>query len=581
MRSFNNVLCVVMALSLLTLNAAADFYVATDGSDQNPGTEAAPFATLTRAQQAVREAGTHGLDRDLNVLLRSGTYRLDSPLRFEPEDAGTAEHRVTYKAFSGESVEISGGKLITDWKAETNNQWTVTLPEVTDGNWCFRQLFVDGHRLQRGRFPNAPGILRVKTVSEDYRNIILSKSPGADNLSGINAELVMYQNWSISRAGIASSDGTRIILETPMGWVGHGSATSASVDKPTYVENALSFVDTPGEWYLDESSGTLTYQAADGEDPNTRCFVAPAANALIQIAGTQDKPVRNLHFDRINFAHTRWERPTFGYSGIQAGHYGTNMSEPTHVLPLAISFLYTEACSIKNAHIEHTGACAIGFGAGTQDNTVESCSLVDIGANGIMVGWRGIGEMSDNVSDEDRFLSADWPQPQDVPESNTITGNLIQRCGAINHGCVGIFDAFSRGTAITHNVVRDMPYSGISVGFRWNESRTSQQDTLIAFNHVYNTMKVLADGGCLYTLGFQPGTIIRGNIFHDAHRSVFAHGGAPNNGIFFDQGSKGYLVEDNTIYNTSGNPIRFNQTNADNLTFKNNHFGIGVDTTTQ
>jgi len=90
-------------------------------------------------------------------------------------------------------------------------------------------------------------------------------------------------------------------------------------------------------------------------------------------------------------------------------------------------------------------------------------------------------------------------------------------------------------------------------------------------------MKMLADGGAIYTLGYQPGTVLRGNLLHDVYRSAFAHGGAPNNGIFFDQGSKGFLVEDNIIYNTSGEPIRFNQTSQENLTFNNNSFGTSPD----
>jgi hypothetical protein len=87
-------------------------------------------------------------------------------------------------------------------------------------------------------------------------------------------------------------------------------------------------------------------------------------------------------------------------------------------------------------------------------------------------------------------------------------------------------------------------------------------------------MTLLADGGAIYTLGYQPGTVLRGNLLHDVHRSPYAHGGAPNNGIFFDQGSKGYLIEGNIIYNTSGDPIRFNQCKREDHTWKDNSFGI-------
>ena len=108
-------------------------------------------------------------------------------------------------------------------------------------------------------------------------------------------------------------------------------------------------------------------------------------------------------------------------------------------------------------------------------------------------------------------------------------------------------------------------------------SASSQRDTHIEYNHVYDTMKMLADGGCLYTLGLQPGTVIRGNVFHNVHRSRYAHGGAPNNGIFFDEGSTGMQVVGNTIYDTSGDPVRFNQTNAGNMTWEDNVFGVGIN----
>ena len=41
--------------------AEADFYVAAEGKDTNPGTAAAPFATLARARDAVREKVAAGL----------------------------------------------------------------------------------------------------------------------------------------------------------------------------------------------------------------------------------------------------------------------------------------------------------------------------------------------------------------------------------------------------------------------------------------------------------------------------------------------------------------------------------------
>jgi hypothetical protein len=87
-------------------------------------------------------------------------------------------------------------------------------------------------------------------------------------------------------------------------------------------------------------------------------------------------------------------------------------------------------------------------------------------------------------------------------------------------------------------------------------------------------MQKLADGGGIYTLGFQPGTVLRGNHIHDVHRTAFAHGGAPNNGFFIDEGSKGFLFEANVVYRTSGGAVRFNQNQREWHTWRDNHFDL-------
>ncbi len=92
-------------------------------------------------------------------------------------------------------------------------------------------------------------------------------------------------------------------------------------------------------------------------------------------------------------------------------------------------------------------------------------------------------------------------------------------------------------------------------------------------NHIHDVMKLLADGGGIYTLGLQPGTVLRHNYIHDVHRSGTAHGGAPNNGFFLDQGSKGYLLEANVVRATSGDPVRFNLSERSWHTWRGNFFG--------
>src|SRR6266481_9215796 len=55
-----NRLILIAALSLAWSGAPAEFCIATDGSDANPGTRAKPFATLERARDAIRELKQNG-----------------------------------------------------------------------------------------------------------------------------------------------------------------------------------------------------------------------------------------------------------------------------------------------------------------------------------------------------------------------------------------------------------------------------------------------------------------------------------------------------------------------------------------
>ena len=123
----------------------ATFYVAPNGSDANPGTEAAPLATVDGARQAVRAVNKQ-MTGDIVVVLRGGTYRIDRTLVFLPEDSGTGGHDVIYRAVGKETPIISGGKAITGWRADANGRWTANT-DLDD----FRQLYVGGVRAIRAR----------------------------------------------------------------------------------------------------------------------------------------------------------------------------------------------------------------------------------------------------------------------------------------------------------------------------------------------------------------------------------------------------------------------------------------------
>jgi hypothetical protein len=99
-----------------TENPGASIYVAPHGSDSNPGTRERPFASLQRAQHETR-ALKQRATQPITVWVRGGTYYLEAPLVFTPEDSGTSEAPISYKAYPQEIVTISGGRKL-------NCRWT-------------------------------------------------------------------------------------------------------------------------------------------------------------------------------------------------------------------------------------------------------------------------------------------------------------------------------------------------------------------------------------------------------------------------------------------------------------------------
>jgi hypothetical protein len=78
-------------------------------------------------------------------------------------------------------------------------------------------------------------------------------------------------------------------------------------------------------------------------------------------------------------------------------------------------------------------------------------------------------------------------------------------------------------------------------------------------------MQLLSDGGGIYTLGLQPGTILRENLIHDVPLNA---GRSESNGMFLDEGSSGFLIEENLIHGTDRSPLRFHK--AEKITVRGN-----------
>lgn len=94
-----------------------NLYIAKNGDDKwsgkypvpnKIGTDG-PLATLSRARDLIRELKLAGeFNAPILVLLTAGTYRLRETFLLESQDSGTKVNPITYSAYPGDKVIITG-----------------------------------------------------------------------------------------------------------------------------------------------------------------------------------------------------------------------------------------------------------------------------------------------------------------------------------------------------------------------------------------------------------------------------------------------------------------------------------------
>ena len=467
-----------------------------------------PIRTLTAARDAARAQRRAGRSGPVTVEVRDGTYFLSETLVLTPEDSGTV-----WQAAPGARPVISGGRVISGWKKGAKQIWTADAPDP-----YFRQLFVSGRRAQRARTPNF-GFYRIDGDSSQDKpfklrfrgNDIRSQwaSPG-------DAEVVALFAWADLRMPITSVDEvshTATLAADPR-------PSNREADARYFIENTPDSLDFEGEWYLDRKTHTVSYWPLPGENMASEQIIAPALVQLVRLEGQpeQGRPVRDITFRGLQFAHADWSMDPKGYADTQAAEFA----------PAAIDAAGAVDCTLEHCAVAHSGGYAVHFGRGSKRNQVLACELFDLGGGGLKIGEQ-------TLSPDENLQNYE----------NVVADNHIHDLGLVYAPAVGVWVLQSGRNQIVHNHIHDLFYTAISVGWTWGYGENQSKANVIEYNHLHNIGKqVLSDIGGIYTLGVQPGTRIRNNLVHDI--DSFTYGGW---GIYPDEGSSEMLIENNIVYN--------------------------------
>lgn len=559
----------LVSLSLLSSVHALERHVSPQGDDRNPGTLAAPWRTPEGARDAIRawrKAQPSGAAEAVTIWLHGGTYPLSRTFELTKDDGGTAGAPVTYAAFQGETVRLTGGREIPAQAfgpVRAAGALRRILPEsrphvlevdlralgVTDFG-AHRQfghgqpvvpapleLFWNDTALPLARYPNT-GAIAIGAIVDpgsmprtgDYSNrggrFKYTDPRHARWAREADVWLQGYFNHGFAddKIRVAAIDPVKqeVTLASP-----HMYALGSGQNYNQYVAlNLLEELDEPGEWYVDAAAGRLYIWPPD-DVAAARVTVSVVEQALVAL-------------DHVSFV------------------------------------------TLRGLTIEQGRGLGLSIEGGS-DNRLVDCTVRNVGTAGILLG-QGARQTFPGITADDytgvpssreigsfhSHLYMDTVWERDAGERHVIQG-----CEIYNTGSGGIFLGGGSKKHLTpgNNVVTDcrihdfsrrnkMGASGIVVdgcGQRvvHNEIYNADQhaifvhgnEHLFEFNHIHHVALNSNDVSAWY-LGRDPsdqGNVVRHNFFHEV--------GRPDRkwmmGVYCDDATAGVLVEGNVFYHVA------------------------------
>ncbi len=476
------------------------------------GTYESPCASLEAAKSTVSEIKKSvGLpDGGINIVLREGTYIINSTVFFAETDSGLDGAPITYRAYKDERVCFDGGISVkgSEFSPVTDTQVKSKLPNPErvvgidlsnklsgfgDGfkgedpaNWSV--IYKDA-KLECARWPNSGFALTGE---------VLKRSKGRGDTFEFVVGDTRVKNW-------AKEDDPRMFGYFAFTWAGERrliakvntellSITSndhaeygISADKQYYVYNMLCEMDNPGECYFDKKNSMLYVYPVEG-DPKSSEFLnndvqfSLLSGDMFSLAGTQ-----NVIFKGITFENS----------------LGLAMKISDTCKNIQI-----RGCTFRNikSAIEMEGF----------KHLVSGCDFYNISGR---VFWTNCG---------DRYTL--------TPSETVITNNRFWNFNTVTRTNSSALHINGVAHTVSHNEFVGGPHIALN---------PNGNDNIIEYNEFYDNLQDhAADAGPVYNgrNASVLGNIIRNNYFHDIPASMGV--------IYLDDGESDHTIEGNVFKNT-------------------------------
>ena len=571
-----------------------EFFVSPAGSDTSgSGSKESPFKTLEKARDTVRQV-IPNMTGDIVVTISGGTYPVTQTIVFGPEDSARGAHRIIYRAARGETPVFSGGVPVTGWKLHEGNIWQAPL----DRDRKLRALYVNDQRaVMTSRRVRPVGPWGEYAVTAGQAPWAWQSGKAADgvlyNASDLpaitrnpaNVEVENKTTWNENFIGVREITTERnhyiFKFQQPYGAIAQQVGWNAgfAFRREHTILNAYELLEHPGEFYFDQSAKTLFYIPRPGEDMTTARVVAPVTETLLRLEGQPpERPVRNLTFEGLTFACADYNlldvAGSHGKATVQTAtavtafananwHY--DVYRAYDVLPGAIIANAVEGLELIRNVIQHTGSDGVVMSNDIKDTRIVGNVIRDCGGGAITLGHPQHVYENDTPDlkyptgagiEHEKFPAGTEAAPRRVE----IANNFLPDNSTLFNGHTIITVFYAEQVCIRHNWIPNAPYSGMTVGWGWcdfdgsaladnpqwghaprpavfpGKPTTVCRNNLVRANRVENTMMILRDGGGIYTLGNQPGTMIERNYVRNSQQAIYT-----------DEGSANLMSRDNVV----------------------------------
>jgi len=442
------------------------------------------FATIEEALKAATQFKSLQTSGAVRIEIADGDYYLAAPLKIGPELSGTRELPTQIVAAGEASPRLfAGRKLTLQWRPYRDG-----ILQATVSGGSFDQLFLDGKRQVRARYPNFDS---QAVVLNGYAADALSpeRVKRWKNPAGGVVQALHENRWGGVQVPILGKnpDGSLIFGEG----VGNNRPSNPH-PKYRYVENIFEELDSAGEWYMDVAASTLYFMPPRGVDLRAATVAVSGVARVMDVQGDDKSRVHHVQI-----------------SGLKLGHTGATFLQATEPLlrsdwmiarEAAIYLENAEDVIVSDNDLSQLGGNAILVSGYNRRIVIKGNHIHDVGGSAISFVGRPEAVRSPSFRYQE-FVSLEkldrtvGPKTPEYPADSRAEDNLIHDIGRVEKQVAGVQISMALRITVAHNSIYDVPRAGINIGDgTWGGH-------VLEYNDVFNTVLETGDNGAFNSWG--------------------------------------------------------------------------------